>query len=263
MPVGFASFREALRAGVEIFHALKSILKKQGLLDRRRRRGRLRAQPQVQRGGARRRHRRHRQGRLHGRRATCASRWTSRPARSGTTSEGTSSRSRARPRGRPSRWSDLWDEWTKQLPDRARSRTASRKATGTAGTLLTEALGRPRAARGRRPVRHQPRDLQEGIDEGIANSILIKLNQIGTVTETLDAMKMAADSRLHRGDLAPLGRDRGLDHRRPRGGHRAPARSRPARRAAPTASRSTTSCSASSRHSAAPRGTPARRRSSS
>jgi enolase len=32
---------------------------------------------------------------------------------------------------------------------------------------------------------------RKGIDEGIANSILIKLNQIGTLTETLDAIEMA------------------------------------------------------------------------
>ena len=38
------------------------------------------------------------------------------------------------------------------------------------------------------------RILQEGIDKGIANSILIKLNQIGTLTETLAAIKMAADA---------------------------------------------------------------------
>ena len=35
------------------------------------------------------------------------------------------------------------------------------------------------------------RILQEGIDKGIANSILIKVNQIGTLTETLDAIAMA------------------------------------------------------------------------
>lgn len=33
--------------------------------------------------------------------------------------------------------------------------------------------------------------LQRGIDEGIANSILIKVNQIGTLTETIDAIRMA------------------------------------------------------------------------
>jgi enolase len=37
-----------------------------------------------------------------------------------------------------------------------------------------------------------PQRLQRGIDEGIANSILIKLNQIGTLTETLDTMSLAA-----------------------------------------------------------------------
>ena len=36
--------------------------------------------------------------------------------------------------------------------------------------------------------------LKEGIDRGIANSILIKLNQIGTLSETLDAIKMAKDA---------------------------------------------------------------------
>ena len=36
-----------------------------------------------------------------------------------------------------------------------------------------------------------PKILQEGIDKGIANSILIKVNQIGTLTETFDAMEMA------------------------------------------------------------------------
>jgi enolase len=35
------------------------------------------------------------------------------------------------------------------------------------------------------------RILQEGIDKGIANSILIKVNQIGTLTETLEAITMA------------------------------------------------------------------------
>ncbi|MFT4552185.1 MAG: enolase [Chlamydiales bacterium] len=33
--------------------------------------------------------------------------------------------------------------------------------------------------------------LQKGIDEGIANSILIKINQIGTLSETLEAIKLA------------------------------------------------------------------------
>ncbi|MFZ6017304.1 MAG: phosphopyruvate hydratase [Nitrospirota bacterium] len=35
------------------------------------------------------------------------------------------------------------------------------------------------------------RILKKGIEEGVANSVLIKLNQIGTITETLDAIEMA------------------------------------------------------------------------
>ena len=59
-----------------------------------------------------------------------------------------------------------------------------------------------------------------------------------------------ARGRLHRRDVAPLGRDRGHDDRRPRRRDRAAARSRPARRRARTASRSTTSCCGSRRRSA-------------
>jgi enolase len=36
-----------------------------------------------------------------------------------------------------------------------------------------------------------PKIFRKGIEEGIANAILIKLNQIGTVTETLDAIELA------------------------------------------------------------------------
>jgi enolase len=36
-----------------------------------------------------------------------------------------------------------------------------------------------------------PEILKKGIDDGVANAILVKLNQVGTVTETLDAIAMA------------------------------------------------------------------------
>lgn len=39
-----------------------------------------------------------------------------------------------------------------------------------------------------------PAILSEGIENGIANSILVKLNQIGTVTETLDTIEMAKEA---------------------------------------------------------------------
>ncbi len=66
----------------------------------------------------------------------------------------------------------------------------------------------------------------------MANAILVKLNQIGTLTETLETVALANRSSYRPGDLAPVGRDRGHDHRRPgRRGQRgqiktgAPARS--------------------------------------
>ena len=36
-----------------------------------------------------------------------------------------------------------------------------------------------------------PKRLRMGIEQGLANSILIKVNQIGTLTETLEAVEMA------------------------------------------------------------------------
>ncbi len=39
-----------------------------------------------------------------------------------------------------------------------------------------------------------PKILQRGIDENVANSILIKVNQIGTLTETLDAIRMGKEA---------------------------------------------------------------------
>ena len=36
--------------------------------------------------------------------------------------------------------------------------------------------------------------LKKGIDSGTANSILVKVNQIGTLTETLDAIEMAKEA---------------------------------------------------------------------
>jgi enolase 1/2/3 len=40
-----------------------------------------------------------------------------------------------------------------------------------------------------------PEILKKGIQDGVGNAVLVKLNQIGTVTETLDAVRMAADAR--------------------------------------------------------------------
>jgi len=57
--------------------------------------------------------------------------------------------------------------------------------------VLTEQLGGKIQLTGDDLFVTNPERLKKGIDLGIANSILIKLNQIGTLTETLDTIQMA------------------------------------------------------------------------
>ena len=70
---------------------------------------------------------------------------------------------------------DDWAGW-KELTERVGRKGAGKKSIQLVGDDLfvtnTERLGR-------------------GITEGVANAILIKLNQIGTVTETIDAIELA------------------------------------------------------------------------
>jgi enolase len=60
--------------------------------------------------------------------------------------------------------------------------------------LLTDAIGDKVQIVGDDLFVTNTKILKEGIDKGIANSILIKVNQIGTLTETLDAIAMAHEA---------------------------------------------------------------------
>ncbi|WP_372633706.1 phosphopyruvate hydratase [Alcanivorax jadensis] len=60
--------------------------------------------------------------------------------------------------------------------------------------ILTEKLGKKIQLVGDDLFVTNTKILKRGIDEGVANSILIKFNQIGSLTETLDAIKMAKDA---------------------------------------------------------------------
>jgi enolase len=60
--------------------------------------------------------------------------------------------------------------------------------------ILTDRLGKKVQLVGDDLFVTNTRILKRGIDEGIANSILIKFNQIGSLSETLDAIKMAKDA---------------------------------------------------------------------
>jgi enolase len=59
---------------------------------------------------------------------------------------------------------------------------------------LTDALGKKIQLIGDDIFVTNSERLQRGIDMGVGNSILVKVNQIGTLTETLDAMRLAASA---------------------------------------------------------------------
>jgi enolase len=59
---------------------------------------------------------------------------------------------------------------------------------------LTQALGSRVQLVGDDVFVTNPEILQRGIKEGIGNALLVKLNQIGTVSETLEAVAMARDA---------------------------------------------------------------------
>ena len=61
-------------------------------------------------------------------------------------------------------------------------------------TLLTRKLGKRVQLTGDDLFVTNTRILRKGIDAGVANSILIKLNQIGSLTETLGAIRMAQEA---------------------------------------------------------------------
>ena len=57
--------------------------------------------------------------------------------------------------------------------------------------MFTEAMGKKIQIVGDDLFVTNPKILRKGIERGVANSILIKLNQIGTVTETIESIEMA------------------------------------------------------------------------
>ena len=83
--------------------------------------------------------------------------------------------------------------------------------------LLTERLGNRVQLVGDDLFVTNVKRLQQGIDDGIANSILIKVNQIGTLTETIAAVRLAQENGYTAVMSPPVGRNRRLDDRRSRG----------------------------------------------
>ena len=84
---------------------------------------------------------------------------------------------------------DFYDDWARQYP--IVSLEDGLAEDDWAGwKLLTDKLGSRIQIVGDDLFVTNIKRLQRGIEEGVANSILIKLNQIGTVTETLEAIEL-------------------------------------------------------------------------
>jgi len=84
----------------------------------------------------------------------------------------------------------IWESWAKQYPI-VLLEDGMGENDWEGWKALTSALGARIELVGDDVFCTNPRILQEGIDKGIANAVLIKLNQIGSVTETLDTIELA------------------------------------------------------------------------
>jgi len=99
--------------------------------------------------------------------------------------------------GEPDRTSDemikLYEDWIRQYPI-VSIEDGLAEGDWSGWQTLTKALGNRVQLVGDDVFVTNPEILKKGIADKVANALLVKLNQIGTVTETLDAVRMAADA---------------------------------------------------------------------
>jgi enolase len=88
---------------------------------------------------------------------------------------------------------EFWSNWVKQYPI-VSLEDGMAEDDWKGWKLLTDALGKKIQLVGDDLFVTNTERLARGIRERIANSILIKVNQIGTLTETLEAMRMAKEA---------------------------------------------------------------------
>ena len=87
---------------------------------------------------------------------------------------------------------EFWANWVRQYPALISIEDGMSEQDWPGWKLLTETLGKKIQLVGDDIYVTNPSIFKRGIEQGIANSILIKVNQIGTLSETLEAMQMAA-----------------------------------------------------------------------
>jgi enolase len=90
----------------------------------------------------------------------------------------------------PAEMVDYWDNWAKKYPIIS-IEDGMAEDDWDGWKLMTEKMGDRIQLVGDDLFVTNMERLQKGLDMGVANSILIKLNQIGTLTETIDAVSLA------------------------------------------------------------------------
>ncbi|MGD0710993.1 MAG: phosphopyruvate hydratase [Bacteroidales bacterium] len=91
---------------------------------------------------------------------------------------------------KPSEMVSYWKDWVKRYPI-VSIEDGMAEDDWTGWKLMTNALGDKIQLVGDDVFVTNVKRIQEGIDKGVANSVLIKVNQIGTLTETINAVELA------------------------------------------------------------------------
>ncbi len=190
MPVGASTFSEGLRWGVEIFHALKSVLKKKGYSTNVGDEGGF--APDIQSNdeaietvmtaisAA---------GFKAGEQVAIALD----PAVSELFDSKTKEYHFHKSDGRklsPEKMVDFWANWSKQYPI-VSIEDGMAEDDWDGWKLLTDTLGKKVQLVGDDLFVTNATRLQQGIDKGVGNALLVKVNQIGTITETINAVTLA------------------------------------------------------------------------
>ncbi len=89
---------------------------------------------------------------------------------------------------------DYWESWTSKYPI-VSIEDGLDEDDWSGWKSLTDRIGNHVQLVGDDLFVTNTKRLQQGIDQGVANSILVKVNQIGSLTETVDAIQLATRSR--------------------------------------------------------------------
>jgi enolase len=187
MPVGAPTFREALRYGAEVFHALKKIIDGKGMSTAVGDEGGFAPSVEsheaaigllleaIEKAG-------YRPGEQVALALDCAASEFFKDGKYHLEGEGLVLTAHE--------WSDKLADWAGRYPI-VSIEDGMHEGDWDGWKMLTDKLGKKVQLVGDDLFVTNTKILKEGIDKGIANSILIKINQIGTLTETFAAIEMA------------------------------------------------------------------------